>query len=125
MPDTHTQGLVKKQTLTEAEATAIQQLTTICNNYEQLHMRLDVLRKPPGNETNDFLYYEDGKLLGYLTIASWGTKEREMTGMVHPDYRRRGIFSALLTAAKEECRQRDVQKLILVCDHTSQSGLAF
>ncbi|HEV2583082.1 MAG TPA: hypothetical protein VGT44_19635, partial [Ktedonobacteraceae bacterium] len=68
MPDTHTQGLIKKQILTEAEVTAIEQLIYACNNYEGLHMRLslDALRKRTGNETNDFLYYEDGNLVGYL-----------------------------------------------------------
>jgi ribosomal protein S18 acetylase RimI-like enzyme len=45
--------------------------------------------------------------------------------MVHPDYRRKGIFSGLLTVLKEVCQQRDVQKLILVCEQTSQSGQAF
>ena len=127
MPDTHTQGLINKQTLTEAEITAIEQLIYACNNYEGLHMRLslDALRKRTGNETNDFLYYEDGNLAGYLSAESWGTKEREATGMVHPDYRRKGIFSALLTAAKEEYRQQGVQKLILVCEQNSQSGQAF
>ena len=127
MPDTHIQGLVKKQTLTEAEATAIEQLITTCNYYEGLHMRIDVgaLRQRPGNEANDFLYYEDGILVGYLFAEGWGSRDREVAGMVHPDYRRRGIFSSLLAAAKEECLQRDVQKLILVCEHFSKSGLAF
>ena len=71
MPDTHTQGLIKKQTLTEAEITAIEQLINACNNYEGLHMRLslDALRNRPGNETNDFLYYEDGNLVGYLSCG--------------------------------------------------------
>ena len=127
MPDTHTQGLVKKQTLTEAEANAIEQLITLCNNYEGLHMRLDVgaMQQRPGNETNDFLYYQDGILVGYLFAEDWGSGERELAGMVHPDFRRRGIFSSLLAAAKEECQQRSVQKLILVCEHFSKSGLAF
>jgi N-acetylglutamate synthase-like GNAT family acetyltransferase len=127
MPEAHTQGLIKKQILTEAEIIAIEQLIHACNNYEGLYMRLglDALRKRPGNETNDFLYYENDNLAGYLSAESWGTKEREATGMVHPDYRRKGIFSALLTAAKEEYRQQGVQKLILVCEHASQSGQAF
>jgi len=126
VPETHTHGLVKKQTLTEAEATAIEQLITTCNNYEGLHMRIDAgaLRQRPGNEVNDFLYYEDGILVGYLFAEGWGSRDREIAGMIHPDYRRRGIFSSLLAAATDECRQRDVQSLILVCEHFSRSGLA-
>src|SRR5215471_12396140 len=101
MPETHTQCLLKKQTLSEAEISAIAQLINYCNTYEGLHMRLnlDSLRRRSGDETNDFLYYEDGLLAGYLSVESWGTKEREATGMVHRDYRSKGIFSALLTAA--------------------------
>ncbi len=89
MSSTTEQGLVKKQTLTEAEATAIEQLITTCNNYERLHMRIDVgaLRQRPGNEANDFLYYEDGKLVGYLYVEGWGSRDRELVGMVHPDHR--------------------------------------
>ena len=123
MSSTTEQGLVKKQTLTEAKATAIEQLITTCNNYERLHMRIDVgaLRQRPGNEANDFLYYEDGKLVGYLYVEGWGSRDRELVGMVHPDHRRNGIFSSLLAVAQDEC----LQKLILVCEHFSQSGLAF
>jgi ribosomal protein S18 acetylase RimI-like enzyme len=120
------QSLVKKQALTDAELTAIEQLTDICNSYDGLHMRLSWLRtSPPSDETNDFLYYEGGKLAGYLNISSYGTKEKELIGMVHPDDRRKGIFRALLAAAKEECLRGGVQKLILICEHVSHSGLAF
>ena len=127
MPDIHSQGLVKKRTLTEAEAFTIEQLIKTCNNYERLYMRIDVgaLRQKQDDEANDFLYYEDNKLVGYLFVEGWGSRDREIMGMVHPDYRRRGIFSSLLAAARKECRMRDVRKMILVCEHTSQSGLAF
>ncbi len=120
-------GLVKRQTLSDAEITAIEQLIAICNAYEGLRMRLstDWLKKRTGNQTNDFLYYADAKLVGYLNVDSHGVLEKELTGMVHPDYRRRDIFSALLAAAKEECDRRGVQKLILVCEDASRSGKAF
>lgn len=121
------QGLIKKSTLTEAEIAAILDLITVCNTHDGLRMRIpaDMLRERSGSEINDFLYYQDGKLVGYLGAASWGKKEKEMTGMVHPDYRRRGIFRALFEAAKEELGARDVQKLIFICEEPSQAGRAF
>lgn len=126
MPGTPQQGLVKRRTLTEAEVAEIGQLITVCNDYEGLYMRLglDELRKRSGDEARDLLYYEDGALVGYLAIDGWG-KERELTGMVRPGYRRRGIFSQLFAAAKEEYQRLGVRKLILVCEQSSASGQAF
>jgi len=104
----------------------IEQLAEVCNKYEDLHMRFNWLRsRPPSEETNDFLYYEDSKLVGYLNISSYGSKEKELLGMVHPGHRRKGIFRALFTLAREECLRRGAQGLILVCEHASRSGLAF
>src|SRR5258708_13832324 len=126
MPGIHQQGLVKKRTLTEAEVTEIGQLIAVCNDYEGLYMRLglDELRKRSGDEARDLLYYEDGSLVGYLAIDGWG-KERELTGMVRPGYRRKGIFSQLFAAAKEEYQRLGVRKLILVVDQSSPAGQTF
>ena len=127
MHEMNASGLVKRQTLTDTELAAIEQLIATCNAYEGLRMRLSMewLRRRAGDETNDFLYYEHGLLVGYLNVDSHGVLEKELTGMVHPDHRRKGIFRTLLAAAKEECDRRGVQKLILVCEQVSRSGLAF
>jgi len=120
------QGLFRKHILTDTELREIEHLTEICNKYEDLHMRFSWLRTRPLNEeASDFLFYEDSKLVGYLNISSYGSKEKELTGMVHPEQRRKGIFRTLLTAAKEECMRRGAQRVILVCEHASRSGLAF
>lgn len=112
--------------MTGAEVAEIERLIAVCDAYEGLHMRLglDELRKRSGDEARDLLYYEDGALVGYLGVDGWG-KEREMTGMVHPGYRRRGIFSQLFAAAKAAYQRLGVHKLILVCEQSSVSGQAF
>ncbi len=120
-------GLITKSTLTPDELAAIARLIDICNQHDGLRMRIgmEMLRERRGDETNDFLYYAGGQLVGYLEADSYGRKEKELVGMVHPAFRRQGIFSALFTAAKEEFHQRDVQKLILVSEQKSASGQAF
>ncbi len=120
------QGLIKRSILTQAERDEIEHLTDLCNRYENLHMRLDfgMLRERPGDVVTDFLYYRDGRLLGYLGLDSWGSEERELVAMVHSDFRRQGIFNALFTAAKEECIGNGIHRLDPVCERSSVAGQA-
>ncbi len=121
------QGLVKKQTLSASEISEIRALAALCNQYEQLHMRISwtMLSTRSGDEYNDFLYYQDDQLVGYLLLDGWGGSERELVGMVHPAYRRKGIFSLLFHAAQEECARLGIPQVILVCERYSHSGRAF
>ena len=127
MSDTIRQGLRKRSTLTAPEIAEIEQLIAICNALDGLHMRIDLemLRTRPGDMINDFLYYEGGQLVGYFEGESWGRKEKECTGLVHPEHRRKGIGTALFTALKEEYRQSGAEQLILICEDASQAGRAF
>lgn len=120
-------GLFRKRTLTAHEVTMIKQLAEVCEQYEQLHMRIDtmMLKCRSGNAINDFLYYEDDLLVGYLALDDRSFPQDELVGMVHPDYRQRGIFRALLDAAIEVGRARNVQQFVLVNEQSSRSGRAF
>ena len=122
------QGIFAKERLTEDEISTIQQLVTIGETLEGLHMRLfvmDMLKQRSGNDTFDFLYYEQGQLVGYLGIDNYGTREKAVVGMVHPEHRRKGIARLLLQAAKEEARHSGIEQLILMCERVSISGTAF
>src|SRR5690348_16781008 len=120
-------NLVTKSTLTPDDLAAISRLVEICDTHDGLRMRvgMDMLRERRGDESNDFLYYVDGQLAGYLEADSYGRKEKELVGMVHPDFRSQGIFTALFAAARDEFQQRGIEKLILICEHKSASGQAF
>jgi ribosomal protein S18 acetylase RimI-like enzyme len=120
-------GLVAKQRLTEAEITEIKHLTTLCNNYENLHTRpsFDMIRNRSGQQTDDFLYYDVGAIVGYLFVDSYGFDEKELILMVHPDYRRKGIGRTLLNAAQIEGKRRGIKRLILICEDYAPSGQAF
>ena len=126
MSDEQWQGLVKRQRLGEREITEILQLLRICNAYENIHIRIIVrsLALRSDDIYHDFLYYEQGQLVGYIMLDGEGD-DGELTGMVHPEYRRRGLFRTMLNALYEECRWRGVERLILVCERSSPSGQAF
>jgi ribosomal protein S18 acetylase RimI-like enzyme len=121
------EGMFKKKLWAGDELAQARQLLDICNTYEGLYLKLDVemVRSRLGKETNDFLYYEGGELVGLLAMDEFGDEERELTGMVHPEHRRKGIFSALFAAAKEEAKSRGTERLILVCERFSHSGQGF
>jgi ribosomal protein S18 acetylase RimI-like enzyme len=127
MSNTHKSGLVAKQRLTSAEIAQIEQLAQQCDVYDHATLRVnwDALAARPEQETNDFLYYEDGVLVGALALYSFSRREAEASGMVQPEQRRRGIFRALVAAGVEELRRRGIPRLVFFCDHKSGPGIAF
>ena len=118
--------IVGRATLTAADLSAIQELEQVCNRFEALALKLnwELMRARPAGPTSDFLAYRGGTLVGYAALDGFGN-ERELTGMVHPVYRRQGIGRALLQRALTACRGQGVTKILLVCEHASQSGRAY
>ncbi len=127
MSTKHIQGLVKRQELTQADFAEIRQLEQRCNTYEGLDIKLNwsILEQRPTDQTNDFLFYEDGELVGFLPLYSFNSSEAEISGMVHPAYRRRGIFTALYQEAQAECQRRGLPKLLLIVEPISAAGQTF
>lgn len=118
--------IVAKQSLTAEELTEIRELVEICNNLEgiQLKMNWDMLKERKGDQTDDFLYYEDGRLLGYFALFAIQSTEAEMIAAVHPTARRKGIFRQLFQAAREQLQGRGIPKLLFVVDNKSESATA-
>lgn len=120
------QGLVIKQTLTTREMAEVEQLTALGAIHEHLLMRLDynVLVQPMAPTDDLFLWYHDDQLVGYLLLDRYHSDVKEVTGMVHPSFRRQGICRQLLMAARQECLSRGVRRLLFTCETGSLSGLA-
>ena len=87
MSTEHIQGLVKRQGLTQADLVEIRQLAQHCNVYEGLDLKLNwsILEQRPTDQTSDFLFYENGELVGFLPLFNFNTTEAEISGMVHPE----------------------------------------
>src|SRR5690348_13787169 len=127
MPQKLPHGVVAKKFLSVDDISSIQQLAAICEEYERTRLRLSwgMLQTRPGDFPLDFLYYDDGKIVGYIALDDRGVETKELFGMVHPAYRRRGIFRRLFRAALDICRLQGVKHLVLVCERASPSGRAF
>lgn len=76
---------------------------------------------------NEFMYFSGAQLVGYLGVSAFGgtSAPLEITGMVHPNYRRQRIFSKLFELALAECRRRNTGSVLLLCDRNSASGQMF
>lgn len=127
MSDEYRQGLFSQHGLTADDYGRVAQLATLCNQSDNITLKInyDTLRTRPDDEINDFLYYESEELIGFLGLYQFNSHEIEISGMVHPAHRRKGIFSALLSAAKQEVRQRGISKLIFINETNSASGKSF
>jgi ribosomal protein S18 acetylase RimI-like enzyme len=127
MSETPLQGVVARRSLTEVELAGVQALADICLSYEDIDLRIgwSALRERASDTPQDFLFYQDGAPIGFLTLFGVGGDEAEGGGMVHPRHRRKGVFTALLRAAQAICRQHNTGALVLACDQRSVAATAF
>lgn len=118
--------LVSARGLSAQELEDIARLEAICCRKDPLTMKLnwDMLETRSTDEINDFLHYDGDELIGFLGLYGLGS-EIEITGMVHPDSRRQGIFTKLFQAARQEFQTRNCSKVLLVTERSSESGTGF
>lgn len=121
------QGLVIPNGMSERQLQEVMELARICNTADRIELKLNksMLEKRPEGAANDFLWYEEGKLAGFLALYHFVPKEAEVGGMVHPDFRRRGIFSTLTDAAVESAEEQGIPALLFVCPHESRPAQNF
>ena len=92
----------------------------------RLKLEWRVLRRRAGQDVDDVLWWEEGRLLGFLGLYSFGGGPTiEIAGMVDPAARRHGIATKLLDAAQPICRERGYQRALLVTPRGSVAGRAF
>ena len=123
-----------KQFITEKEYKEVNQLEELCYSQDKTNLKLELdyklgIRSDTGiglKEVNEYLYYVDDTLVAYLGISSFGGSNiGEVNGMTHPDFRKKGLFKKLFDLAMVECQKRGFDKLLLLSDGKSESGIAF
>ncbi len=123
----NTPDLLKVEALSEAQLEEVEQLARLCNTHEELDIKLNwnILRGYLRIKVTGFLYYADGQLVGFLALYQFNADEAETSGMVHPAFRRRGIFTQIVRAATAACREAEVARMLFIVDHHANSGKAF
>lgn len=121
------QGMVLKTKLDEQELTDLRSLAETCERHDGIRLKLnwDMLQERSGDKPNDLLFYRDGKLIAFLGIYIVTPPEVELSGMVHPDYRRQGIFGGMADEALRLISGWRLEPVIYICPGNSASGSAF
>ncbi|WP_432776688.1 GNAT family N-acetyltransferase [Brevibacillus gelatini] len=119
--------IVTTKSMSAAQLEEVSQLAVICNEHDGIDLKINpsMLEKRSGDHPEDFLCYVDNKLVGFLGLYVFHNKEAEVSGMVHPAHRRKGIFTGLQRVAEEECRKRGIPDLVFIVQKKAQSGAAY
>ncbi|MBI9011740.1 MAG: GNAT family N-acetyltransferase [Clostridiales bacterium] len=128
------QVMVAKSYISKKEFEEIRKLEELCYSVDKTNLKLELNHKlnvskktsKDSKHNNEFLCYVEDELVGYLGICSFGGRNiAEINGMVHPKYRRLGIFEKLLEYAVIECNKIKYDKVLLLSDGNSDSGKKF
>lgn len=122
-----------KERTDKSDFNDINNLNNACIDYDKIHLKLEIDYKLSNgekygnnmNKINEFMFYDDNKLVGYAGICDFGGDEIEVNGMVHPEYRRRGIFTRLFSLVKDEFNKRETKAMLLLSDNNSIGGINF
>jgi len=123
-----------KEHINKEDHTIINRLQNICKKTDNIELKLELEYKlalaketKQINSVNEFMYFIGDELIGYIGIGSFGgmSAAAEVNGMVHPDYRRQGIFSTLYKLVVSELKRRNSSDMLLLSDRKSISGQSF
>ena len=118
-------GLKAQSGLNATELEAVKALSQVSKEFDGVAVKLNYsmldTRKP--EQITDFLYYQDGEIVGYMPLDCFGTKA-EITAVVHPEYRRRGIFKELYSAAMACPVAASCSSILMVNYRNSEAGIA-
>lgn len=122
-----------KEKLDKNDYEDISNLQKLCLEMDKTTLKLELDYKLSRSEgksedlknINEFMYYDENRLIGYIGICDFGGDAIEVNGMVHPEYRRRGVFRRLFLLVRDEWNKRVSQKMLLLSDNNSISGLGF
>lgn len=106
------------------QAADIMELEQVCSAAYAIRISSDLehLTKEGGDQA--LLSYHEDRLIGLLSWFASGTEYAQINAMVHPEYRRKGVFRQLLQRAREDISPLAVRGLSYRIPGGSETGLA-
>ena len=111
--------------LTENQITEILNLETVSFGEDALENNAFLSNEINFDKTVQCFYmgYENDVLVAFLTTFIPTSYEGEILAVTHPEYRGRGYFKKLFQCAKETLLLKGINKVLLVVEPKSRSGV--
>ena len=111
--------------LTENQITEILNLETVSFGEDALENNAFLSNEINFDKTVQCFYmgYENDVLVAFLTTFIPTSYEGEILAVTHPEYRGRGYFKKLFQCAKETLLLKGINKVLLVVEPKSKSGV--
>ncbi len=111
--------------LTENQITEILNLETVSFGEDALENHAFLSNEINFDKTVQCFYmgYENDVLVAFLTTFIPTSYEGEILAVTHPEYRGRGYFKKLFQCAKETLLSKGINKVLLVVEPKSRSGV--
>ena len=105
---------------------AVRELERVCQEHDQLKGSLFL--DPSLNFSPDvpclLTCFEEEALVGAMTFFAPTQEEAELVALTHPDFRRRGVFRALMAEAAIKAAALNIPDFLIVCEPQSKDGAA-
>jgi N-acetylglutamate synthase-like GNAT family acetyltransferase len=105
--------IIHNNSLSQKIKNELIELISVCKNIDGTESKIywDILNTQRSISGN-FFYYNNKKLIGYLSFFLFEENAAHISALVHPDYRRQGVFLRLLHAASIEMQKIFIKKII-------------
>ncbi|MDO3413062.1 GNAT family N-acetyltransferase [Saccharibacillus sp. CPCC 101409] len=101
----------------------IKDLQRLCERTDGIQLKLndELLKMDNRSELLNYFCHKNDKLVGFLALYGFGS-QFEVCGMVHPDYRRQGIFTNLWNEAAASGALNDAESILLNAPRDSNAA---
>ena len=108
--------IIKTTMLNKQDLRNIRNLIQQCRQVDGYAARAywNILKQRQLPEYDDFICMQDGKLIAYLALYLFKEDEAEISALVHPKFRRQGLFRSLLNDALRDLNRRNISSCKLI-----------
>lgn len=111
--------LIKASQLSSSLFKQLQALVAVCHKRDGYLTKFywSASESRASSEFSEYIYLLDNKPVGYLALYQFIATEIEVCAVVHPDFRRQGIFNCLWMESTLEMLQRGAKRATFIAHH--------